>query len=89
MLCIYILFPKHKQLIEQYILYLLSRKFVEDALKELIDRHLAFNSNRLFKLLEVISVLNNQLVKQILPRIKELVVITEAKRGIGVDSTLR
>lgn len=60
-----------------------------DALKELIDRHLAFNSNRLFKLLEVISVLNNELVKKILPRIKELVVITEAKRGTGIDSTLR
>ena len=65
------------------------RGIAERTLKELIDRHLAFNSNRLFKLLQVISVLNGDLIKQILPRIKQLVVITEAKRGTGIDSTLR
>lgn len=65
------------------------RKLAEEALSELVSRQLAFNSNRLFKLIEVVSFLNNDLVKRVLPNIKNQVAITEAKRGTGTDSTLR
>ena len=69
---------------------LLSRRRVsERCLRDLIVRHLAFNSNRMFKLVEVISVLNADLVRRILPFLRDHVAITEAKRGTGIDSTLR
>ena len=65
------------------------RAVVEQALNELVGRHLAFNSNRLFKLMEVISFLNQDLVRRTLPKIREQVAVTEAKRGTGADSVLR
>lgn len=65
------------------------RTVVEQALSDFVGRHLAFNSNRLFKLIEVISFLNSDLVRRVLPKIREQVAITESKRGTGIDSILR
>lgn len=62
---------------------------MEQALNELIGRHLAFNSSKLFKLMEVISFLNADLVRRTLPKLREQVAVTELKRGIGTDSVLR
>lgn len=50
---------------------------------------MAFNSNRLFKVVETLTLMNADLVKRILPHLRDHVVITEAKRGTGVDSILR
>lgn len=58
-------------------------------MKELVSRHMAFNSNRLFKLIETLSILNAELVKRILRKVRDQVAITEAKRGTGTDSILR
>ena len=65
------------------------REICEKALNELIERHLAFNSNRLFKLIEVVCVLNSPLVAQMVPVLRHNVQTTEAKRGTGADLTLR
>lgn len=62
---------------------------MEQALNELIGRHLAFNSSKLFKIMEVISFLNADLVRRTLPKLREQVAVTELKRGIGTDSVLR
>lgn len=62
---------------------------MEQALNEFVGRHLAFNSSRLFKLMEVISFLNADLVRRTLPKLREQVAVTELKRGIGADSVLR
>jgi len=66
-----------------------NSELAEQALNDLVSRHLAFSTSRLFKLLEVISVLNAELVKRSLPNIRDQVCITEAKRGTGQDTILR
>jgi len=66
-----------------------NSELAEQALNDLVSRHLAFSTTRLFKLLEVISVLNAELVKRSLPKIRDQVCITEAKRGTGQDTILR
>ena len=66
-----------------------NSELAEQALNDLVSRHLAFSTTRLFKLLEVISVLNAELVKRSLPKIRNQVCITEAKRGTGQDTILR
>ena len=65
------------------------RQLAEQAISDLVSRHLAFSTSRLFKLLEVISVLNGDLVRCSLPKIRDQVCITEAKRGTGQDTILR
>ena len=65
------------------------RQLAEEAINELVTRHLAFSTSRLFKVLEVISYLNVELVRSSLPKIRDQVCITEAKRGTGQDTILR
>lgn len=61
----------------------------ERALKELVERHFAFNSLRLFRLMEAVGVLNGRLVGRLVPALHQQVHSTEAKRGTGADATLR
>ena len=65
------------------------KQLVTQKLRTFVNFNLAFNSERVFNSLKVISVLNKSVIIDVLPHVGIEVEKVEKKRGSGKDSKLR
>lgn len=62
---------------------------VQNSIIVVTEKHLAFNSNNLFQLLQILVKVIPTDMKELLPRIRQCVASVEKVRGVGFDSMLR
>ena len=62
---------------------------MSSAVERLSERHLAFNSKRVLKLVEVMAALAPDLISPHMPSLERHVRRTELRRGVGEDRILR
>ena len=62
---------------------------VAEKIRSFVGAHLAFNSERVYKSLKVISVLNKKVIADVLPYLLSEVEKIEKRRGSGKDTRLR
>ena len=67
----------------------MTRPMLEEKIKSFLAAHLAFNSERVFQTLTVVSVMNSSLVLDLLPQVEVEVAKIETKRGSGRDPKLQ
>ena len=65
------------------------REQISQKLRTFVNSNLAFNSERVFNSLKVISVLSKSVIIDVLPHVEVEVEKVEKKRGSGKDSKLR
>ena len=65
-----------------------TRLMIQQKLTSFLSANLAFNSERVFQTLAVVSVMNSGLVLDLLPQIEAQVAKIETKRGSGRDPKL-
>lgn len=70
-------------------LYDAIRVDVHHSIIKVTDKHLRFNSNNYFQLIQILIKIIPADIKAILPKIQQTVVTLEKIRGDGLDSTLR
>ena len=66
-----------------------DRKTLKEKLNSFLIANLAFNSERVFQSLTVVSMMNSDLISDLLPCVEAEVVKIETKRGSGRDPKLR
>lgn len=70
-------------------LYDVIREDVHRSIMKVTDKHLTFNTNNYFQLIQVLIKIIPMDIKAILPKIQQTVISIEKIRGDGHDSTLR
>eukprot|EP00092_Neocalanus_flemingeri_P021533 GFUD01023355.1.p1 GENE.GFUD01023355.1~~GFUD01023355.1.p1 ORF type:complete len:1140 (-),score=265.99 GFUD01023355.1:67-3486(-) len=66
-----------------------SSKIIQEKLNSFLVANLAFNSERVFQTLTVVSVMDSELVLHLLPEVEAHVAKIETKRGSGRDPKLQ
>lgn len=65
------------------------RGTVQELVGRFVSCNLGFHSVRVYKVLELLTALHEELVVDLLPRVYEALTNVEKKRGVGLDQTLR
>ena len=64
-------------------------KALSDAIAAAVEKEMSFRASQLFVMLTSMGLMKPELVRALLPRISEQVMLVEGKRGFGHDAKLR